>query len=278
MLNIAVKAARRAGTIINRASLDLDLVKVSEKGPQDFVTEVDHAAESAIIETLRTAFPEHDILAEESGAIPGETPASASASAQSSHEYQWIIDPLDGTTNFIHGVPHYCVSIALRYRGLIVHAVVYDPNRNELFTASRGRGAFVNDRRMRVARRIKLSDALVATSLGAPARQHQALFNHIVGQSSSKLAGIRRSGSSVLDLAYVAAGRLDGYFGLGLQAWDMAASSLLISESGGLVTDFKGEQDYLETGMITAGNAKLLPQFFPMLVPFTNPSAATPSL
>ena len=150
-LNIAVKAARRAGQIISRASLDLDMIKVSKKQHNDFVTEVDKAAEAAIIETLTAAYPDHAILAEESG-----------ASAQQS-DYQWIIDPLDGTTNFIHGFPYYCVSIALAHKGIVTQAVIFDPTRNDLYTASRGRGAFLNDRRLRVSRRDRLADALVAT-------------------------------------------------------------------------------------------------------------------
>ena len=249
MLNIAVKAARRAGAVINRASRDLDGVTVTRKRHNDFVTEVDQAAEAAIIEVLRKAYPDHAILAEESG-------------ADGSSEYQWVIDPLDGTTNFIHGFPQYAVSIALRHRGVLEQAVVYDPGRNELFTATRGRGAFVNDRRIRVSKRTKLADALIGT--GFPFRdlghldEYMAAFKVVTRET----AGVRRAGAAALDLAYVAAGRLDGFWEIGLSAWDMAAGALLILEAGGLVTDFDGEPNYLDRGNIVCGAPKV---FVPLL-------------
>jgi myo-inositol-1(or 4)-monophosphatase len=201
MLNIAVKAARRAAQIINRASLDLDLVQVSKKQHNDFVTEVDKASEAAIIDTLKTAYPDHAILAEESGKSDNES------------EYQWIIDPLDGTTNFIHGFQYYCVSIALAHKGIVTQAVVYDPNRNDLFTASRGRGAFLNDRRIRVGRRDRLADGLIGT--GFPFRETDGLesYGRLFKEMTEACAGLRRPGAAALDLANVAAGRLDGFFG-----------------------------------------------------------------
>ena len=253
-LNIAIKAARRAGQVINRKSNDLDLIKVASKQPNDFVTEVDKAAEDAIIEVLRDAYPSYGILAEESGLTAGQGGRDS--------EYQWIIDPLDGTTNFIHGMPQYAVSIALAKNGVMEQAVVFDPNRNELFTASKGAGAFLNERRIRVSRRAKLGDALVGT--GFPYRElgnldtYLAIFKEVV----QKTAGQRRPGAASLDLAYVACGRYDAFWEFGLAPWDMAAGTLLISEAGGLVSDLRGEASYLETGNIVAGTPKI---FAPLL-------------
>jgi myo-inositol-1(or 4)-monophosphatase len=254
VINIAVKAARRAGQIINRASNDLDMLKVSSKQPNDFVTEVDKAAEAAIIEVLTEAYPNYGILAEESGVTP--------ASAGHDTEYQWIIDPLDGTTNFIHGMPQYAVSIALARGNILEHAVVFDPNRNELFTASKGAGAFLNERRIRVSKRIKLGDALIGT--GFPYREFDKidLYLSIFKELAQKTAGQRRPGAASLDLAYVACGRYDGFWEFGLAPWDMAAGALLISEAGGLVSDLRGDANYLETGNIIAGTPKV---FAPLL-------------
>ena len=250
MLNIAVKAARRAGAIISRASNDLDKLTVELKAPNDFVSEVDRAAEAAIIEVLRQAYPQHSILAEESG-------ASGATLAES--DYQWIIDPLDGTTNFLHGFPQYCVSIALAVKGAVNHGVIYDPTRNELFTASKGGGAFLNDRRIRVSKKIQLQDCLIGT--GFPTRdmhnfeRYLAMFKDL----TPKCAGIRRPGAAALDLAYVACGRYDGFWEMGLSAWDMAAGALMIKEAGGLVTDFSGEDGYLTAGTIIAATPKAFP-------------------
>ena len=251
-LNIAIKAARRAGQIINRASNDLDLLKVTSKQPNDFVTEVDKAAEAAIIETLREAYPDYGILAEESGHSVG----------QGNCEFEWIIDPLDGTTNFIHGMPQYAVSIALAKGGVLDQAVIFDPNRNELFTASKGAGAFLNERRIRVSRRTKLHEALLGT--GFPYRMFDQIDTYlaIFKELAQKTAGQRRPGAASLDLAYVACGRYDGFWEFGLSPWDMAAGALLISEAGGLVSDLRGEASYLETGNIVAGTPKI---FAPLL-------------
>jgi myo-inositol-1(or 4)-monophosphatase len=252
MLNTAVKAARKAGAIINRASLDLDLVRVASKGRNDFVTEVDRAAESAIVELLHKSYPDHAILAEESG-------------ASGNSEYTWIIDPLDGTTNFIHGFPQYAVSIALRHRDLITQAVVYDPTRNELFTATRGRGAFLNERRMRVSKRDRLADCLIGT--GFPFRQLEHLDEYVAmfRRMTEQTAGIRRPGAAALDLAYVAAGRFDGFWELGLSPWDMAAGSLLILEAGGLVSNFEGNPHFLDDGRIVCGAPKIFPQLLALV-------------
>lgn len=260
MLNVAIKAARRAGTIINRASLDLDLVKISRKQHNDFVTEVDKAAEVAIIETLLTAYPEHAILAEESG---------QSWEGDAQKEHIWIIDPLDGTTNFIHGFPQYSISIALQYRGTIQQAVVYDPTRDELFTASKGAGAFLNSRRIRVTKRDRLSDCLIGT--GFPFRAEDDLDSYLqqFAVMTRSCAGLRRPGSAALDLAYVAAGRLDGFFERGLKPWDAAAGALLITEAGGLVGNYAGEADYLHQGELMAANPKVFGQMVRLLSEFS---------
>ncbi|MFC7287890.1 inositol monophosphatase family protein [Herminiimonas glaciei] len=259
MLNTAVKAARRGAAIINRASFDLDRIKVTEKKPNDFVTEVDQAAEQAIIDVLKSAYPDHAILAEESG---------ASANLHDENDNVWIIDPLDGTTNFIHGFPQYCVSIALQQRGQITQAVVYDPTRNDLFTATKGAGAYLNEKRIRVTKRDKISDALIGTGFpfraGDDIDEYMKMFK-IMTQSC---AGLRRPGSAALDLAYVACGRLDGFFEKGLQPWDMAAGSLLITESGGIMGTFAGESDYLYKGDVLAGTPKVFAQMVSLLSPF----------
>ena len=256
-LNIAVKAARRAGGIINRASRDVEQIKVSAKRDKDFVTEVDKAAEQAIIGVLREAYPDHAILAEESG-------------ASGDSEYLWIIDPLDGTTNFIHGLPQYCVSIALAHKGILTHAVVYDPNKNELFTATKGGGAFLNDRRIRVSRRTKLNEVLVGTGFPFRYFEHVDAYMGMLRDFMHKTAGVRRPGAAALDLAWVAAGRLDGFWELGLAPWDMAAGALLIAEAGGLVGDLTGEADYLNTGNIVGGNPKVFAQLLQLIAPHLN--------
>lgn len=267
LLNTAVKAARRAGTIINRASLDLDLLKVGRKAPNDFVTEVDRAAEAAIIEVLSNAYPDHDYLAEETGtAGAGNKQGSGAAS-----EYVWIIDPLDGTTNFIHGFPQYAVSIALSYRGQITQAVIYDPVHNDLFVASKGKGAMLNDRRIRVSQRDRLDEALIGT--GFPFRDFNTLdlYVSMFKEFTQKTAGVRRPGAAALDLAYVACGRLDGFFEIGLMPWDAAAGSLLITEAGGLIGNFKGEENYLFHENIIGASPKVFGQMVTMLSKYQLP-------
>jgi myo-inositol-1(or 4)-monophosphatase len=254
LLNIAVKAARRAGSIINRAALDGSPLEVRAKRANDFVTQIDKAAEQAIIDVIAKAYPEHTILAEESG---------ESAGARS--EYRWIIDPLDGTTNFIHGFPQYAVSIGVQHRGAAAHAVVYDPGRNELFTASRGRGAYLNDRRIRVSRCQKLKDALVGTGFPFKELTRVDLYLRQLRALMSASAGLRRAGSAALDLAYVACGRLDAFWELGLAPWDMAAGALLIQEAGGLVGDPAGDAGYIDSGDIVAASPKVFPQLLQAL-------------
>ena len=255
MVNVAVKAARAAGSLINRAALDIESVRVSQKKANDFVTEVDQAAEAVIIETLLQAYPDHGIWAEESGSEHGAQNA----------ECVWIIDPLDGTTNFIHGLPTYCVSIALAVRGKVEQAVVYDPTRNDLFTATKGRGAYLNDRRLRVSKRTQLKESLVST--GFPYREGDDFDQYLVmmGEVMRRTAGLRRPGAAALDLAYVAAGYTDGFFEKGLQPWDVAAGSLLVQEAGGLVGNFSGESDFLEQNECLAGNPRVYAQLVGIL-------------
>ncbi|HEX7440745.1 MAG TPA: inositol monophosphatase family protein [Caldimonas sp.] len=260
MLNIAVKAARSAGAIINRASLDLDLLKVNTKSPNDFVTEVDHAAEAAVIDILLGAYPGHGILAEESGRARGARDS----------DYVWIIDPLDGTTNFIHGFPVYAVSIALAFKGQVQQAVVYDPTRNDLFFASKGRGAFLNDKRLRVSKRIRMAECLIGTGFpfrkGDNFKRYLKMFEAVM----QNCAGLRRPGAAALDLCYVAAGYTDGFFETGLSPWDIAAGSLLITEAGGLVGNFTGDADYLYQREVVAGNPKIYAQLVQLLAPYTH--------
>ncbi|AMO21982.1 inositol monophosphatase [Ramlibacter tataouinensis] len=255
MLNVAVKAARAAGAIINRAALDVEAVRVSQKQVNDFVTEVDHASEAAVIETLLGAYPQHAIWAEESGRQHG---------TQGS-DHVWIIDPLDGTTNFIHGFPVYCVSIALAVKGRVEQAVIYDPTRNDLFTATRGRGAFLNERRIRVSKRTDLRNCLIST--GFPFRPGDNFNNYLrmMAEVMQRTAGLRRPGAAALDLAYVAAGFTDGFFETGLSPWDVAAGSLLVTEAGGLIGNFTGESEFLEQKECVAGNPRVYGQLVGIL-------------
>ena len=255
MINVAVKAARAAGSLINRAALDIESVRVSSKQVNDFVTEVDVACEKTIIETLLTAYPGHGIWAEESGTEHG---------AQDS-EFVWIIDPLDGTTNFIHGLPVYCVSIALAVKGKIEQAVVYDPTRNDLFTATKGRGAYMNDRRIRVSKRIHMEECLISTGFPYRAGDNLPKYLEMLGDVMPRCAGVRRPGAAALDLAYVAAGFTDGFFESNLKPWDVAAGSLLIQEAGGLVGNFSGEADFLETGECMAATPRVYAQMATLL-------------
>ncbi|MBB3101908.1 inositol-phosphate phosphatase [Azomonas macrocytogenes] len=261
MLNIALRAARSAGELIIRSIERLDLISINEKEAKDYVSEVDRAAEQSIINVLRKAYPNHGILGEETGLSPGSGEGT---------DYLWIIDPLDGTTNFIRGVPHFAVSIACKYRGRLEHGVVLDPVRQEEFTASRGRGAALNGKRLRVSSRKSLDGALLGT--GFPFRDSQLdslenyldMFRALVGQT----AGLRRAGAASLDLAYVAAGRYDAFWEFGLSEWDMAAGALLIQEAGGLTSDFTGSHQFLEKGNIVAGNTKCFKAVLTAIQPY----------
>ena len=254
MLNIAVKAARRAGNLIHRAADNLDHLTVTKKSHADYVSEVDRAAERIIIEALREAYPSHAILAEESG-------------AQGESEYLWIIDPLDGTTNFLHGFPQYAVSIALQHNGILTQAVIYDPTKNDLFTATRGRGAFLNDKRLRVSKRKDMIESLIGTGFPYTKFEHMDAYIEILKDLMQKSSGLRRPGSAALDLAWTAAGRYDGFFETGLKPWDIAAGCLLITEAGGLVSDLQGSDTYLKTGHICAGNPNIQPQLLQIIAP-----------
>ena len=254
MVGFAVKAARRAGDIINRAAENIEQLKVQHKTKNDLVSEVDHAAEAEIINSLQKIYPDHAFLAEESGRI-GES------------DYEWIIDPLDGTTNFLHGFPIYAVSIALAYKKQLQVAVVYDPCRNDLFTASRGSGAYLNEKRIRVSKRDKLIDCLIGTGFPFRANSDVDSYGEMFKALALKTAGIRRPGAAALDLANVAAGRLDGFWEIGLSPWDMAAGALLIKEAGGLVGDLDGDSKYMDSGKIVAGNPKIFAQLLSTLRP-----------
>lgn len=253
-LNIAVRAARNAGNIIVRAMEHIERLNITEKSENDFVTEVDRAAEKEIIRTIHNAYPSHAIMAEESG-IQGES------------DFQWIIDPLDGTTNYLHGFPQFAVSIALKNKTVIEQAVVYDPLRQELFTASRGRGAHLNDRRIRVSSRRNLDGALLGT--GFPFKQQEDLDTYLATFKAlfPMTAGIRRAGSAALDLAYVASGRLDGFWELGLNPWDIAAGALLLEEAGGFISDFAGNQNFMESGNVVAANPKIQKMMLNLIQP-----------
>jgi myo-inositol-1(or 4)-monophosphatase len=244
MLTIAVRAAREAGRIITRNFNRIDRLTISDKGSNDFVSEVDRNAEAVIINLLREKYPNHAILAEESG-------------KQGNDDYLWIIDPLDGTTNFLHGFPQFAVSIALKVRGRLEVGVVYDPVSEEMYTACRGEGAQLNDKKIRVSKRKGLNGALLGT--GLPYRDFRFTDNYM-GMLKALIkdsAGVRRPGSAALDFAYVAAGRMDGFWELGLCEWDFAAGALLVREAGGLVTDIGGGERCLETGNVIAGNIKV---------------------
>jgi len=260
MVNIALAAARKAGEIIARAADRLDLIEVGRKAGNDFVTEIDRAAEREIIFHLRKAYPDHLILAEESG---------ASGDAAKAGGYQWIIDPLDGTTNFVRGIPHFAVSIACVRDGRIEHAVILDPVRREEFTATRGAGAQLNGRRIRVSTRAGLKEAVLGT--GIPFREPSVHllrpYLQTLEQSASRSAGIRRAGAAALDLAYVAAGRLDGFWEIGLQRWDIAAGALLVQEAGGLISDFNGGNGWMDSGRIVAANPKCLKAMLQVIRP-----------
>ncbi len=265
MLNIAIRGARKGGDIIVRHLDRVQGLRIDTKQQNDFVTEVDRLVEGAIIEILLKAYPNHAILAEESG-------------THGSDEYRWVVDPLDGTTNFIHGFPQFAVSIALKYRGRLDQAVVYDPLRQELFTASRGEGALLNDRRIRVTQHPNLPGALLGT--GFPFRELQHLDRYLAMLKAliEVTSGIRRAGSAALDLAYVACGRLDGFWEFGLKQWDIAAGALLILEAGGIVSDLQGGPGYLRSGNVVTGGPKVHKELLKTLEPFIGPNPNIPDV
>ncbi|MBJ3815685.1 inositol-1-monophosphatase [Shimwellia pseudoproteus] len=247
MLNIAVRAARKAGNIIAKNYETPDAVETSQKGTNDFVTNVDKEAERAIIDVIRKSYPQHSIISEEAGELPGED-----------SDVQWVIDPLDGTTNFVKRLPHFCVSIAVRIKGRTEVAVVYDPMRNELFTATRGQGAQLNGYRLRGSNARDLDGTILATGFPFKAKQHATAYMNILGKLFTQCADFRRTGSAALDLCYVAAGRVDGYFEIGLRPWDFAAGELIAREAGALVCDFVGGHGHMLNGNIVAGNPRVV--------------------
>lgn len=255
MLNIATAAARDAGNIILRNIDKLDRIQIEVKAQNDFVTQVDRKAEEVIIAALHKAYPDHGILGEESGTQNEDS------------DYKWIIDPLDGTTNFLHGFPQYAVSIGLQLKGRMEVAVVFDPLKNELFSAARGDGAQLNGRRIRVTEHKGIQGSLLGTGFPFKQPQHLDAYLETFKAVHPKAAGIRRAGSAALDLAYVAAGRLDGFWEIGLNSWDMAAGVLLVREAGGIVTDFSGEGNYLETGNVVAAASKVFPVLYETIKP-----------
>jgi myo-inositol-1(or 4)-monophosphatase len=257
MVNIAIRAARRAGEIMIRQLNRLDSLEVAEKGHNDFVSRVDQMAEEAIIEVIRDHYPDHAIIGEESGES-GE------------HEVQWIIDPLDGTTNYLHGFPVFSVSIAVMEKNELQHGVVYDPLRQEIFSASRGQGAQLDGHRIRVSKRTSLQGSLIAT--GFPYRMtedHIDIYLKMLREVMIQSAGVRRPGSAALDLCYLAAGRVDGFWELGLRKWDVAAGALIIREAGGRISDFRGTDNFLESGNIVGGTPKVYAALSKLLAPFS---------
>ncbi|MDO9140439.1 MAG: inositol monophosphatase family protein [Methylobacter sp.] len=255
MLNTAIRAARAAGDLILRSSDNIGHLKVNQKGKNDYASEVDRMAEREIINIIKTAYPDHGILAEESG-------------VQEGNDFVWVIDPLDGTTNFLHGFPQYAVSIALKHKGKIEVGVVYDPLRDELFSAKRGGGAMLNSRRLRVTNQGSLKGALIGTGFPFKTDLHIDAYLKMFRSIAVDSAGIRRAGSAALDLAYVAAGRLDGFWEIGLMEWDMAAGLLLIKEAGGVVTDFSFNDTYLESGNVIAASPKMHQIMYQRIEPF----------
>jgi len=256
IIHIATEAARAAGNTIMRAMQRLESVKIAVKKPNDFVTEVDQRVEQEIIAIIRKAYPSHGILGEEGGEIKGD-------------DYQWIIDPIDGTRNFIHGFPHFAVSIGVMYKNRIEHGVIYDPNRQELFIASRGKGAQLNEHRIRVSERKHLDECLLGTGFAYRHIDKTKSLPARILQGVLPICGdIRRGGSAALDLAYVACGRLDGFWEMGLHIWDIAAGILLVKEAGGIVSDPTGGEDYLKTGNMVAANPPILRQFLKAIKPY----------
>jgi myo-inositol-1(or 4)-monophosphatase len=254
MLNTAVKAARRAGKVIMRHANQLDRLTVESKGRNDFVSQVDREAEAEIINVIRHAYPDHAILAEETG-------------RQGKGEFLWIIDPLDGTTNYLHGYPQYAVSIGLNYQDRPFQAVVFDPLKNDLYTASRGGGAQLNDRRLRVSGVAHMESALLATGFPFKSMDHLDVWIDTFRTLLPQVSGVRRAGSAALDLAHVAAGKLDGFWEFGLSPWDLAAGCLLIEEAGGRVSDFCGGQTQIETGHIVAGTPRIYEEMLKLIQP-----------
>ena len=244
LINIAIKAARSASKIILRATDRLDTIQIMEKSHNEFVTDIDQQAEQEIIRIIHESYPDHAILGEESG-------------ASGTSDYTWIIDPIDGTTNFFHGHPHFCISIGIKYKDRIEHGLIYDPLRQELFTATFGSGAFLNERRIRVADQKQLSGASIGTGFSNKNIKNIENYLKILAAILPHTTKIRITGSAALDCVYVACGRIDGFWGMNLAPWDIAAGTLIIKEAGGFVTDFNGNNDFMTTGNVIAGNQNI---------------------
>lgn len=253
-LTTAFKAARKAGDFMLRAANNLSAIKVDSKAFNDFVSDVDRGAENIIVNILQEAYPHHRIITEEAGVI-----GSARA------EYEWIIDPLDGTSNYLHGHPQYAISMALLHKGVLQEALVYAPERNDLYTASRGKGALLNDRRIRVSNRIELSQCLIGTGFPVVDQSMLDRYLAILKDFIQQTAGARREGAASLDLCALACGRVDGFFEFNLKPWDIAAGALIVQEAGGIVTDMQGDESWLETGDIVAANPKVLAQMLQII-------------
>lgn len=259
MVNIAVRAARGAGTIIARNAERLDRVQLERKGTNDFVTEVDRQAEREIIQTLKRAYPHHAVIGEESG-------------GEANSDYVWVIDPLDGTTNFLHGYPHFAVSIALMHRGTVEVGVVYDPTRDELFTAKRGGGATLDGRRLRMKQHRGLEETVIGTGFPFKYPEHLSAYMGMFEGVLRQAGDIRRTGSAALDLAWVASDRMDGFWEIGLNPWDIAAGTLFIREAGGIVSDLEGGERHLDRGDVAAGSPKLLKELLQTIRPHLTPA------
>ena len=263
VLNIALRAARRAGKMMTRAANHLETLTIDQKQARDFVSEIDRESERILVEELLTAYPKHYIRSEEGGYFravkQGDDVSIEQINAPAkTPEFEWIIDPLDGTTNFLHGHPQYAISMALFHKGVLSEALIFAPERNDLYVASRGNGATWNDKRIRVSKRLNLNEFLIGTGFPVVEQSMVDEYFAILKNVIADTAGARREGSAALDLCNVAAGRFDGFFEYNLKAWDIAAGALIVQEAGGMVTDFDGESGWLATGNIVAGNEKAL--------------------
>ena len=274
ILNTAFKAARKAGDMMIRASANLDAVKVDSKAFNDFVSDIDRQSESILLDTLFYSYPTHLVRSEEGGYFRASKTREGvtieqmdAADVPAVPEYEWIIDPLDGTTNYLHGHPQYAISMALLHKGKLQEALVYAPERNDCYMASRGQGALRNDRRIRISNRIELNRCLIGTGFPVVDQSMMDTYLAILKDFLAKTAGGRREGAAALDLCALACGRLDGFFEFNLKPWDIAAGALIVQEAGGIVTDMQGNESWLESGDVVAANPKVLAQMLQIIAP-----------
>ncbi|MCP2041705.1 myo-inositol-1(or 4)-monophosphatase [Neisseria sp. HSC-16F19] len=274
ILTTAFKAARKAGQMMLRANSQLDTVKIDSKAFNDFVSDVDRQSEALLVDTLLYSYPDHIVRSEEGGYFTARKSRDGleirqldAAEVPAVPEYEWIIDPLDGTTNYLHGHKQYAISMALMHRGTLTEALVFAPEHNDLYTASRGQGALLNDKRIRVSSRIELPRCLIATGFPVVDQSMMDRYLAILKDMLAKTAGARREGSAALDLCNVACGRVDGFFEFNLKPWDIAAGALIAKEAGAIVTDMRGENDWLASGDIVAANPKVLAQMLQIIAP-----------